>query len=64
MTKLLKTPAAWPRPLLGRTGEGDPTDLDRAVKAGAFEGLKKAVGGLSPAGVVAEIRAAGLLGRG
>ncbi len=64
MTNLLKTPAAWPRPLLGHTGEGDPTDLDRAVKAGAFKGLKRAVGDLSPAGVVAEIRAACLLGRG
>ncbi len=64
MTDLLKTPAAWPRPLLGRAGTGDPTDLDAAVKAGAFDGLKKAVHGLAPAGVVAEIRAAGLRGRG
>ena len=63
MTDLLKTPAAWPQPILGRAGAKDPTDLDAAVKAGAFEGLRVAVR-LAPAGVVAEIRAAGLLGRG
>jgi NADH:ubiquinone oxidoreductase subunit F (NADH-binding) len=64
MTDLLKTPANWPRPLLGRASAADPTDLDAAVKAGAFEGLKKAVRTLAPAAVVAEIRTAGLRGRG
>ncbi|MGH2512904.1 MAG: NADH-ubiquinone oxidoreductase-F iron-sulfur binding region domain-containing protein [Candidatus Limnocylindrales bacterium] len=64
MTTLLKTPTAWPRPLLGRVGAGDPTDLDEAVRAGAFDGLKKAVRQLGPEGVVAEIRSAGLRGRG
>ncbi len=63
MTELLKTPAAWPRPILGRAGAKDPTDLDAAVKAGAFGGLRVAVR-LAPAGVVAEIRGAGLRGRG
>jgi NADH:ubiquinone oxidoreductase subunit F (NADH-binding) len=63
MTKLLKTPAAWPKPLLGRASAVDPTDLDVAVKAGAFDGLKVTIR-LAPAGVVAEIRAAGLRGRG
>jgi NADH:ubiquinone oxidoreductase subunit F (NADH-binding) len=63
MTDLLKTPATWPQPLLGRAGAKDPTDLDAAVKAGAFEGLRIAVR-LTPPGVVAEIRAAGLRGRG
>ncbi len=63
MTNLLKTTGAWPQPLLGRSAEVDPADLDGAVKAGAFDGLKKAVG-LSPAGVVGEIRDAGLRGRG
>src|SRR5476651_141776 len=63
MTRLLKTPAAWPQPLLGRASAADPTDLDVAVKAGAFDGLKVAIR-LAPAGVVAEIRAAGLRGRG
>jgi NADH:ubiquinone oxidoreductase subunit F (NADH-binding) len=63
MTKLLKTPAAWPQPLLGRASAADPTDLDVAVKAGAFDGLKVSIR-LAPAGVVAEIRAAGLRGRG
>ncbi len=64
MTSLLKTPAAWPRPLLGKASAADPVDLDAAVKAGAFDGLKKAVRTLAPAGVVAEIRASGLRGRG
>ena len=63
MTDLLKTPASWPRPLLGRASAKDPTDLDAAVKAGAFDGLKKAVK-LAPAGALAEVRAAGLRGRG
>jgi NADH:ubiquinone oxidoreductase subunit F (NADH-binding) len=63
MTDLLKTPAGWPRLLLGRVSAKDPTDLDAAVKAGAFDGLKKAVK-LAPAGAVAEVRAAGLRGRG
>jgi NADH:ubiquinone oxidoreductase subunit F (NADH-binding) len=63
MTNLLKTPAGWPRPLLGRASAKDPTDLDAAVKTGAFDGLKKAVK-LAPAGAVAEVRAAGLRGRG
>jgi NADH:ubiquinone oxidoreductase subunit F (NADH-binding) len=63
MTDLLKPPASWPQPLLERAGAKDPTDLDAAVKAGAFEGLRIAVR-LTPPGVVAEIRAAGLRGRG
>ena len=63
MTDLLKTPASWPQPILGRADAKDPTDLDAAVKAGAFEGLRIAVR-LAPAGVVAEIRSAGLRGRG
>jgi NADH:ubiquinone oxidoreductase subunit F (NADH-binding) len=64
MTSLLKTPAAWPRPMLGKAPAGDSVDLDAAVKAGAFDGLKKAVRTLAPAAVVAEIRASGLRGRG
>ena len=64
MTSLLKTPASWPRPLLGRAPAADPTDLDAAVKAGAFDGFKRAVRTLAPAAVVAEIRSAGLRGRG
>ncbi len=64
MTRLLKTPAGWPRLLLARADATDPTDLDVAVKAGAFGGLKKVVRSLAPAAVVAEIRAAGLRGRG
>jgi len=64
MASLLKTPASWPRPMLGKSQAADPTDLDAAVKAGAFDGFKKGVRTLAPAGIVAEIRAAGLRGRG
>ena len=41
----LTTPAGWAKVLTGRAGAlgADPADLDAAVKAGAFEGLKKAV---------------------
>ena len=39
MTDLLRTPAEWPTILLARANAKDPTDLDAAVAAGAFEGL-------------------------
>ncbi len=64
MSELLKTPAAWPRILLERADATDPTDLDAAVRAGAFDGLKAAVRAMTPAGVVAAIATAGLRGRG
>ncbi|HSL77549.1 MAG TPA: NADH-ubiquinone oxidoreductase-F iron-sulfur binding region domain-containing protein [Candidatus Limnocylindrales bacterium] len=60
---LLKTPAAWPRILLGRA-DADPTDLDAAVAAGAFEGLQRAFRDLGGAGTIAAITAASLRGRG
>jgi NADH-quinone oxidoreductase subunit F len=64
MTTVLSTPAAWPRILLARAGAADPTDLDAAVRAGAFEGLRRAVRDLGPTGAIATIAASGLRGRG
>ena len=64
MTTILRTPRAWPSILLARAGAKDPTDLDAAVAAGAFEGLRKAVHDLGPTGVTAAIAASGLRGRG
>jgi NADH:ubiquinone oxidoreductase subunit F (NADH-binding) len=60
----LKTPAGWPTILLERADAGDPTDLDAAVRLGAFEGLTKAVRDLGPTATVAVIAASGLRGRG
>jgi len=42
----------------------DPTDLDAAVRAGAFEGLRKAVRDLGATATIAAIGASGLRGRG
>jgi NADH-quinone oxidoreductase subunit F len=64
MTTVLSTPAAWPRILLARGGAADPTDLDAAVRAGAFEGLRRAVRDLGPTGAIATVAASGLRGRG
>ena len=61
---LLKTPKAWPTILLERAGAADPLDLDAAVKAGAFEGLRKAIRELGPVATIAEVGASGLRGRG
>ena len=43
MTTILRTPKSWPSILLARAGAKDPTDLDAAVKAGAFAGLRTAL---------------------
>jgi NADH:ubiquinone oxidoreductase subunit F (NADH-binding) len=67
MTSILPVPAGWPRILLGRTGGGgspDAADLDVAVRAGAFEGLRKAIRDLGPTGTIATVAASGLRGRG
>ncbi len=61
---ILPTPAGWPKILLARAGSADPTDLDAAVRAGAFEGLKRAVRDLGPTGTIATIASSGLRGRG
>lgn len=64
MTEFLATPAAWPRILLERADAADPSDLDAAVAAGAFDGLHKAVRDLGPTATIATIAASGLRGRG
>lgn len=64
MSAILASPKGWPSILLARAGAAKPADLDDAVKAGAFEGLRRAVRELGPEGTVAEVRASGLRGRG
>ncbi len=64
MTDLLRTPAGWPSILLARADAKDPTDLDAAVAAGAFDGLRKAIRDLGGTAVTATIGASGLRGRG
>jgi len=64
VTAILPAPKGWPSILLARRGAADPTDLDAAVAAGAFDGLRRAVRELGPAGTIAEVEASGLRGRG
>ena len=64
MSAILPSPKDWPSILLANAGAKDPADLDAAVKAGAFEGLRRAVRELGPEGTIAEVRASGLRGRG
>jgi NADH:ubiquinone oxidoreductase subunit F (NADH-binding) len=74
MTSILSTPAAWPRPLLGDAPSGDPpsgdarpadpSDLDAAVRAGAFAGLTRALRDLGATLTTATIAESGLRGRG
>jgi NADH-quinone oxidoreductase subunit F len=64
MTMILSTPADWPAILLPREAAGDPTDLDAAVRGGAFEGLRRSVRDLGPTATIAAIAASGLRGRG
>jgi NADH-quinone oxidoreductase subunit F len=64
MVELLATPPAWPTILLERAGAKDPTDLDAAVRTGAFEGLRRSIRDLGPTGTIATIAASGLRGRG
>jgi NADH:ubiquinone oxidoreductase subunit F (NADH-binding) len=69
MATMLKTPASWPSLLLdrkaaARTWDDPAAELDAAVEAGAFEGLKRCVHELGPTGTIATIAASGLRGRG
>src|SRR5512144_3173816 len=64
MSKILPAPKGWPSILLARAGAKDPTDLDAAVGAGAFEGLRRAIRDLGGTAVTATIGASGLRGRG
>ncbi len=66
MGAFLQTPKEWATVLLARADRiaADPSDLDAAVRAGAFEGLKRAVRDLGATGTIATIAASGLRGRG
>ncbi len=66
MTDFLTTPKDWPSILLARAHQiaADPFDLDAAVRAGAFEGLRRTVRDLGATGTIATIAASGLRGRG
>ncbi len=63
MTALLRTPRSWPSILLPRVAPADPTDLDAAVRAGAFAGRREAIR-QGPAAIIEIVAAAGLRGRG
>ena len=66
MADVLTTPNGWPSILLERaaTIAADPFDLDAAVRAGAFDGLRKAVRDLGATGTIATVAGSGLRGRG
>jgi NADH:ubiquinone oxidoreductase subunit F (NADH-binding) len=66
MAQFLTTPKEWPAVLTGRAAAlaADPSDLDAAIRAGAFDGLRKAVRDLGPTGTIATIASSGLRGRG
>ena len=61
---MLKTPKGWPTILLPRGVVADPADLDAAMAAGAFTGLRLAMRDLGATGTTAAIGASGLRGRG
>ncbi|MEZ0240408.1 MAG: NADH-ubiquinone oxidoreductase-F iron-sulfur binding region domain-containing protein [Chloroflexota bacterium] len=68
MTGLLQTPADWPSVLLSRvhgakSGAAGKT-IAETVSRDGFEGLRRAIRELGPAGIVAAIGEAGLRGRG
>jgi NADH:ubiquinone oxidoreductase subunit F (NADH-binding) len=64
MVTLLKTPAAWPTILLERADAPDPTDLDAASRAGAFDGLRRVIRNFGATATIATISGSGLRGRG
>jgi NADH:ubiquinone oxidoreductase subunit F (NADH-binding) len=64
VSAILPRPRGWPSILLARARAADPTDLDAALEAGAFEALRRAIRQLGPAGTIAEVEASGLRGRG
>jgi NADH-quinone oxidoreductase subunit F len=66
MSHFLTTPGDWPSILLGHVAavSADPSDLDAAVRAGAFEGLRRAVRDHGAVGTIATIAGSGLRGRG
>jgi NADH:ubiquinone oxidoreductase subunit F (NADH-binding) len=66
MSTFLETPRDWPLVLTGRAGAlaSNPSDLDAAVAAGAFDALRRVVRDLGATGTIATIAASGLRGRG
>lgn len=62
-TTILPGRKGWPSILLARAGAKNPTDLDAAVAAGAFGGLRAAIH-QGPTGTIAIVGASGLRGRG
>ena len=67
MTTVLKTPAAWPTVLLERVDRKDatdPTDLDAAARAGAFDALRRVIRNFGATATIAMISGSGLRGRG
>ena len=64
MVELLKTPAAWPTILLERAAAPDPSDLDAATRAGAFDGLRRVIRNFGATATIATISGARLRGRG
>jgi NADH:ubiquinone oxidoreductase subunit F (NADH-binding) len=66
MAAFLATPREWPAVLTERVAAiaADPADLDAAVRAKAFEGLRTAVRDLGATGTIATLASAGLRGRG
>ena len=66
MGAFLTTPRGWPAVLTGHVAalDADPSDLDVAVRAGAFDGLRTAVRDLGATGTLATVAASGLRGRG
>ena len=53
-----------PRWLSGRCGAIAPTDLEAFQAQGGFTGLRRALGEMTPPGVVEMVKASGLVGRG
>jgi NADH:ubiquinone oxidoreductase subunit F (NADH-binding) len=68
MTDVIPAPTGSPAILLPRSDRADdggaPTDLAAAIRAGAFEGLKRALRDLGPTATIATVAASGLRGRG
>ena len=64
MVNRLKTPKGWPTILLERAGAADPTDLDAAVRAGAFDGLRRVIRNFGATATIGTIASSGLRGRG
>jgi NADH:ubiquinone oxidoreductase subunit F (NADH-binding) len=63
-TRILPTPARFPRLLLPPTPPKNPLDLDAAVAAGAFNALRVAVEELKAEGVIGALTESGMRGRG